>query len=80
MNWGLFGALCVQVCKSSLGTAIFQWLLTNILDWYYLAFPKDDRVIKVLITIVFLMETAQTLIITNDCLCNTRGRHQQVNP
>ena len=65
MNWGLFGALGIQVCT---------WLLLKLYtssnwpakDWYYLAFPRDTWQVKTVVTLVFLVETAQTIIITND--------------
>jgi hypothetical protein len=43
-------------------------------DWYYLAFPKDARSIKILVTVVYLIETAQTMLITSDCF-NTYARN-----
>lgn len=36
-------------------------------DWYYLGFPRDQRLIKYIILLVYLLETAQTIIMTNDC-------------
>ena len=39
------------------------WLI----DWYYLAFPKDKWIVKSLVAFIYLMELAQTIIITRDC-------------
>lgn len=36
------------------------------LDWYYLAFPRDKIVIKCLVGLTFIADTAQTIIIMND--------------
>jgi hypothetical protein len=37
-----------------------------VLDLFYLAFPVDRWAVKGLIAFVYLMETAQTFIVTND--------------
>ena len=37
------------------------------LDLYYLSFPRDRWTEKALVLFVYLLETAQTLLMTNDC-------------
>lgn len=44
-----------------------KFLIHNYLDWYYLAFPKDKWRTKGLVLFIYLIETAQTLVMTNDC-------------
>ncbi|KIP04366.1 hypothetical protein PHLGIDRAFT_199838 [Phlebiopsis gigantea 11061_1 CR5-6] len=48
LNWGLYGALSVQVY------------------WYYIAFPNDRWFPKTLVYSVYALDTAQTIIVTND--------------
>ena len=40
---------------------------TTFIDWYYLAFPRDKWRAKGLVLFIYLIETAQTLVMTNDC-------------
>ncbi|KAF9259660.1 hypothetical protein L218DRAFT_874253, partial [Marasmius fiardii PR-910] len=48
LNWGLFGALCVQVFL------------------YYLSFPRDRLSLKLVVFIMLMLDTLQTVLITRD--------------
>lgn len=63
-NWGLFGALFVQVCRS-----LFHVVarLLKFPDNYHVSFPHDSRTSKVVVYGVFLIELVQTFIMTRDC-------------
>ena len=65
LNWCLFGALSVQICAYQCNQVDFH--VDKPADWYYLAFPKDTRLIKALVTTVYLAEAVQTVLITHDC-------------
>ncbi|KAI0799571.1 hypothetical protein BC629DRAFT_1591758 [Irpex lacteus] len=51
-NWGLFGALTVQVYV------------------YYISFPKDKLLPKVIVTICYILELLQTVLSTRDAFRN----------
>ena len=36
------------------------------LDWYYIAFPKDRWLPKVLVYSIFILDTVQTIMVTDD--------------
>lgn len=75
INWGLFGALSIQACKVGIVSARNATESESIVVvWYYLAFPNDARFIKLLVTFVYLVEAAQTFIVTSDCF-NIYARH-----
>ena len=71
-NWGLYGILVVQVCKCS------QYCMSKstkgIIDIYHLAFKDDGRYTRALVYTLFVLETAQTIIATNDAF-NTYARN-----
>jgi hypothetical protein len=41
--------------------------IISVLDWYYLAFPKDRWLLKALVAFTYIIETAQTILMTVDC-------------
>ncbi|KAJ7626056.1 hypothetical protein FB45DRAFT_1060589 [Roridomyces roridus] len=53
LNWALFGTLSIQLCKSAQ-------------NLYYRAFPEDRILIKLLVYAVYLVEIAQTALLTHD--------------
>ena len=72
LNWFMFGILSTQVCKFlSLSTGKMDSSLST--DWYYLAFPKDKWHAKSLVAFIYAIETAQAIIMANDCW-NTYAR------
>jgi hypothetical protein len=67
MNWGLFGALVVQVCKRLTFTRGLMSSCQNP-DIYYLAFPNDRIGFKCLVYGLTLVETIQTVFMTHDAV------------
>ena len=70
LNWALYGALSVQVCqypKCHISSLCLYSYSQYPADWYYLAFPNDKWTLKTLVTFTYTIDTAQTIIATNDC-------------
>ncbi|KAK0493068.1 hypothetical protein EDD18DRAFT_429764 [Armillaria luteobubalina] len=66
LHWGLFGTLSVQLC-TVLGIALHEAVSNSFsLDLYYLAFPKDRRFTKYLVYGIYIVELAQTMLVTHD--------------
>ena len=64
LNWGLYGALCAQVCESEeLNHNVHAFFPNGHLDFYYLAFPEDRTSNKVLVYGVYVLETTQALLL-----------------
>jgi hypothetical protein len=67
LSWGFYGALVVQVCKYDYMNYTARTVThTNLLDLYYIAFPKDRMFIKTFVYGLFALETAQTIMISHD--------------
>lgn len=59
--------LAVQVCEYHQPTSPFVATTERaIKDIYFLAFPSDRTISRWLVGIVFLLETAQVIVIAND--------------
>jgi hypothetical protein len=71
-NWGLFGILILQVCKSELFALARLPLLANIVhirgraDFYHISFPHDKPSIKCLVYFLFITDTVQTALTTHN--------------
>jgi hypothetical protein len=63
-NLYLYGALTVQLCMSF--SSFIQALLTLFADsdLYYISFPTDPWLFKTVIYVIYLIETAYTILLT----------------
>lgn len=66
--------LCRFKCVSTPRRHCKKRGLPCVSDMYYLSFPKDRWTTKFLVYSVFLIDTAQTIIVTNDAF-NTYAEH-----
>ena len=67
------GPLRPSVCVTRLFIPIY-FAMNEILDLYYIAFPRDGWGPKALVYSVYLLETAQTVLLTYD-IYDTYVRH-----
>ena len=65
LNWGLFGALSIQVCKSFTAFAPVTGQ-TSPSDWYYVSFPHDGPLPKCLVYGIYAIEITQTILVSHD--------------
>ena len=76
INWLLFGVLSVQICAYSVVKS--HPCRTGLLlhsDIYWVSFPKDPRILKLVVCVQFLLETAQTATSTRDLFHHFTGAY-----
>ncbi|KAK7052951.1 hypothetical protein VNI00_004271 [Paramarasmius palmivorus] len=66
LNWGLYGALSVQVCTSSSSLLVSVVDMESPKDAYWISFPEDRRIPQALVYTIYVLETAQTISLTCD--------------
>lgn len=56
------------MCKSVVTALVekVERIETPLLDFYYLAFPKDRRITKWLVCGIYILELTQTILLTHD--------------
>ncbi len=64
-NWILFGFLCVQICTWNPGINLYT-SLNSLQDFYYMAFPNDRLILKLVVFLELMLETVQTVAVTHD--------------
>jgi hypothetical protein len=66
LNWGLYGALSVQLCTSLSYRLTYRLTHPFFQDFYYAAFPNDKLSTKCLVYIVYVIEMVQTILVTSN--------------